>query len=64
MGSYCNFCGYRCFVPTKQGDYVARDLKATCNKGIKFDLEKYLEEKRLTQITWRVKMNQEKQQRN
>ena len=32
MGPYCKFCNNRCFAPTDKG------LKATCKKGIEFDL--------------------------
>lgn len=44
MGPYCKFCGTRCFVPTTQEDVVKRDLKATCDEGIAFDLMKAQEE--------------------
>jgi hypothetical protein len=39
MGPYCKFCGERCFIPTKKSDYVTKDLKATCTKGILFDMD-------------------------
>ena len=39
MGPYCKFCGTRCFVPTTKDDIIKTDLKATCEEGIKFDLE-------------------------
>jgi hypothetical protein len=39
MGPYCKFCGTRCFVPTTKDDIVKTDLKATCEEGIKFDLQ-------------------------
>lgn len=40
MGPYCKFCGTRCFIPTTKGDLIKRDLKATCEHGIKFDMDK------------------------
>lgn len=39
MGPYCKFCNNRCFIPTTKDDIITTDLKATCDEGIKFDLE-------------------------
>lgn len=39
MGPYCMFCGDRCFVPVEDNDYIKKDLKATCEKGVIFDLD-------------------------
>jgi hypothetical protein len=40
MGPYCKFCGERCFVPTTKDDIIKTDLKATCKKGVAYDLVK------------------------
>lgn len=40
MGPYCNCCGNRCFVSTKNDDYIKTDLKATCKNGMINDLNK------------------------
>lgn len=64
MGSYCKFCGLRCFKYTDKNSYIKTDLEATCFEGIKHDLNctyPTLKDKKDNHIAWVIEEPRHKQ---